>query len=582
MGIRGDIKDEDINSLTLSSFAGGMRRNVDPSVLDDTEYVHGQNIRIRDGYIRPIKLPTDISSELPAGKKQGIYGYGSILVVFNQGLAYGRDLSLSNSQFNLVNGFLMSDSVDRIYAQDVPASWLNVQRKLDDETDITSGISFLSEISGTPAAIVCQDGVSQPRLIFSVGNARPAKTSQEWENTTDANAIDTREYVPIGKQMMYHPDGQLLIISPDGKELYRSVSGRPLDFIVAVDVNGNKLPPLTSGKPEASRLSYNLDYTPLSAIFNVNSTPRRDLESSGFYVGTQLRSWLVFPSYQYTPFNEPTFNNQTLFSTGPLNQDSVIEISGDTAIITEAGPLTFNSILNTRTEGKNSPFYRKIAKLFEKITQTTTCVGRFDDYTLFSVNTIYGQGVLVYDNLHDVFPSLDIYPKVSGVIKQFAEIKVNGIKKLYFITTGDQLFEAFTGDTANWIVVTKEAASNAEVELIPRRFKISLANILEDGVLTVQEFVDRKAGTERTEEVEANAVLNTPPLTIPYGASTEDSVKGITFTLDIPLKGEQVGIMIKGDFDCELQRVQMIFEADEQAITDGEKGSIFRDIQGSL
>ena len=44
MAIRGDIKDEEKNSIVLTSFQGGMRRDVDPSELNDNEYVHGQNI----------------------------------------------------------------------------------------------------------------------------------------------------------------------------------------------------------------------------------------------------------------------------------------------------------------------------------------------------------------------------------------------------------------------------------------------------------------------------------------------------------------------------------------------------------
>lgn len=584
MAIRGDqLTDETGLKTILSSFSGGMRRNDDPSVIAENEFVGGINLRVRDGYIKPIKLPLDISAQIPAGKKQGIYGYGTILIVFNDGLAYGIDYSTPNPQFSLVNGFLMSATVDRIYSQDVPSSWFNVQRKADDGADVTGGISIFSEIAGTPAALVCQDGVSQPTLIFSPGNARQAKKETEWTDT-ELTAEDTREYVPVGRQMMYHPDGLLFILSPDGKVIYRSVTGRPLDFVIAVDVNGHKLPPQTSGKPEAARLSYNLDYTPLTAIYNINSSPARDTDSSGFFVGNTERSWVVFPSFAgYTPFNEPNFRNQTAFSTGPINQDSVAEMLGEVVLITEAGPMTFNAILNTQTEGRNSPFYYKVAALFAKITQTTTCIGRIDDYTLFAVNTIYGQGVLVHDNLSGVFASLDIYENIEGTIKQFATVKIAGIRRLFFITTADKMYEAFASSTtATWKLYTREmAATDTEVELLVRRLRITLANVTENGTLIVREVVDRKNGTDKPVEILANTVINTPPIQFPFGIGVADSVTNKTVTLEKSFKGQRIGLYLSGDFDCELQQIQFILKGDEQATTDTEKGQIYASTRGS-
>ena len=579
MAIRGDIKQENRVDSLLQTFSGGMRRNVDAASLEENEYVLGQNVRVRDGYVVPTKSPTDLTNTLPEGIKQGLYGYDSVLVVFSKGKAYGRDFSDPIGQFNLVNGFQMSEDVDRVYAQDVPASWMNFERKLSDGTDINSAINFLSTIAGTPAALVCQDGVNQPRLIFSIGNGRAAKTFQEWNNS-NLEQLDTREYVPIGKQMMYHPDGILFIVSPDGKELYRSVTGRPLDFVIAIDPNGNKLSPLSSGKPEASRMAYNLDYQPITAIFNVNSTPRRDVEASGFFVSTNKRSWLVFPDYSQTPFNEPLFANQPIFSTGALNQDSVWEALGQNGIITEAGPMTFDGIANTQTEGKNSPFYYPVAKLFQRVIQTITCVGRFDDYTLFAVNTIYGYGILVYDNLAQIFVSFDQYPEIVGVIKQFAEIKVNGVKRLFCITDEGELFELFSGNTPTWHLYTREAQiGNSEVELILRRVRVTLANVPGSGTLTIREFINRKPGQARNKTISPNITSNALPITLPFGDSKVDN---LTYTLERPLKGDKVGVLISGDFDCELQKIHLIVEGDEQSTTDEEQGRIHSHIRGNL
>jgi len=567
-------------SFQFSDFSGGMCRNTDPSGIADNEYALLVNGRNRYGNIAPIKGPRNLTSELPAASKQGLYGFDSIMLVLQDGQAFARDFSQPDSVFQLIPAFHLNENVDTVYAEAVPASWQNVQRKLNEADDIKSDVALFSEVFGTPAAVVCQDGVSRPQLIFSTGQARAAHDIGDWSNS-ELVGQDKREYVPIGKQMLYSSEGILYVVSPDGKELYRSVTGRPLDFVVAIDQNGEKLPSLTSGKPEAARLSYKLDYATITCLKQIGAKPRVPEEGEGFFVSTQKRSWIVYPNYATTLFGEPTFSNQNLFPTGAVNQFSFTDILGDSALITESGITSFNSILSVSNEGKNAPFHDKIFKIFElngeQILQQTTAAITSDNYAFLAVDTVYGPVILVYDTLRQQFAALDVYPDVEGNVKQFAEVKYNGQRYLYFITTEGQLFEMFAGDTLTAKLYPKEVMSKtAEEELIPRRVRVALDSIAEDGQLAVTVFTDSKAGTRDVQTFTApEGDVEAAPIAFPFGASTEDNVKVKTFDIESPQKGDRIGLYIELTGQAELHRIELITEREEKRVSEQEAAEIF-------
>jgi len=74
---------------------------------------------------------------------------------------------------------------------------------------------------------------------------------------------DRREYVPVGKQMLWH-DGILYVVSPNGKQIFRSVTGRPLDFMVNITPSGDKDPLEAVGG--ASSVSHSVDFEPITSI----------------------------------------------------------------------------------------------------------------------------------------------------------------------------------------------------------------------------------------------------------------------------------------------------------------------------
>ncbi len=572
----GDNVNEDSKfKFLVNNFDGGMRRNISPAKLSDNEYALLINGRSRYGTIRPVKLPLNLSSQMPIGKFQGVYGIDSILVVFKDGKLYARDYSQLVNAFAEDHDFQMSQLADRIYAEAVPASWMNIQRKASSSVDDTAPVLFQSPVNGTPQALVCQDGDSRPRLVFSVGSSRVAKDINEWENT-ESLETDTREYVPIGKQMLFY-DNILYIVSPDGKEIYRSVTGRPLDCVIAIDQNGNKLPNLISGKPEASRVSYAVDFNPITCIRSFPVPMTNDTTAKPpFFVGTLKNSWAVYPDYNFTLFKEPTFTKLPMFNSGPLNQFAFTDLLGDTAFISDAGLTTFNSIATLSNEGKNAPFFDDIFKIFDGIVQDVTAAITSDNYGLFAVKTIYGYGILVYDTQREKWTSLDIYPEVTGAIKQFTEIKVNGRRRLFFITES-QIFEMYASETtATCSLYCREFEDqDTEIQLLPRRVRVVLRDIEENGTITLTPFADGKRGTPQTQAISQTAAPIVPPLALPFGAGATRTSVTKTFTIEEAEKGHTIGVFITINFIGDIIEILPVSEGDIRDVSDAEAGDIY-------
>lgn len=572
------------NFFSQGDFSGGMRRNVDPAALNENEYALLMNGRSRYATIRSIKLPANLTGQLPAGNYQGLYGYGKYLIAFIDGKVYVRDYSLANNQFYILPAVQLDPNVPTIYAEAVEASWMNYQRKQETTGQANSPVNLFTNVAGTPSCLVCQDGLNRPYLIFPDGSARPAKTFGQWTNTDDINS-DLREYVPVGKQMLNF-DGILYIVSSDGSQIYRSVTGRFLDFVVAVNQDGDKLLPLANSSEEAARLSYRVDFNPITCIASLPSIPINPQQGAGFYVGTSQTSYIVIPNYTDTIYGEPTFSKQTLFDTGPLNQFSVTDISGDTAIIDAAGMVSFNAVLQLRNQGKNAPFHDEIHDLFKDITQTTTAAYTYDNYALFGVDTVFGPGILVYDTMRRKYVSLDQYPEVSGYIVQFAEVKVNGIHKLFFRTSTNQLFEMYgSSTTAMLSLYTREMSikNDPEVEATPKRLRMTFEDVAESGTVNATEYVDRRVGTTRSIDVNIALPPSTPPLTPPFGTPSDvDRTQVRSIPFELSKKGTKCGLWIQFSMEADLVEYVLVQEADRGIVSEEQQGTQFADSKGTL
>lgn len=542
------INEEDINKqiyFGTRDFRGGADMSVEASRLQDGEYVMMINGRNRYGDITPIAKALNLDDYLPSGKKQGLYGYGEFLVAFVSGKAYFRRVGLS-LDFKPINGFQMSSQADYIHTAAVPASILNYKRT--SASGPNSTVVLTSAISSTPQALVCQDGVSQPMLIFPDGNTRPAKTFQEWMDDP-TGLTDPREYVPIGLMMLYK-DGKLYIVSPDGLELYPSVSGRPLDFVIAVDADGNKLNDGTL--IEASRLSHRVDADPIQALVNLNTT------DGSFYVSTSKASFMVLPDFQNLLFGEPQYSNIVLFGTEARNSFSVVDVLGDTALISSIGVHSFNAISHFQNEGRNAPFSAKVSGLFSSITQVNPAAVVFDNYAMFAVETVYGSGVLIFDTVLQQFTGLDLL--VDDDIKMFAQTEINNEKRLFFITERS-IYEYYgSEETALCQLYTKEwITDSAEIQQKLKRVRLVFQDIQEIGVVSVQAFIDRKPSSSLSLTVPQTVEAIGLPKQFPFGDSLEDSVYPITFRFyEDVIQAWKVGLLLSFDFSARLVQVEGI------------------------
>ncbi len=535
------------------SFIGGLNQQIDATAINDNEYTLLVNGRNRYDDITPVNLPV-LTEDLNLNnrKLQGTYSASNIEFIFADGLAFYKDWNFPTSPYIKIADFQMSSIVDIIYAELVPDSSMHFKRTLA-SANIKDPIELNSLISGSPQCLLVQDGLNQPWVIMADYTARQTMGYDGWEDTNEG-----REYVPIGRQMLHH-DGILYLVSSDGRRILRSITGRPLDFMVNIQSNGNKYPTELEGG--AITVSHSVDYEEITVLGRLN------VDNGAFFVSTKKAAYAVIPEFGALDliFGEPIFSNQFLFSAGAISPFSFIELLGDYAFSDFNGLRSFNAIMNFKNEGQNSPFSKKLGPILQGIQQDYVAAINFDNYALFALNTIHGRGIVVYDTLHDVFSAIDIYPEV-GQIKQFCEVKTNIGRKLLFITVDDMHYEAFVSeDKAVCSVYFKEWSSeDPSFDIKPSLFKSVFTDIKESGTLTALIFVDRKLNKTIPQAItQAATLVEESPVDIPYNHSTRDLVQTLTFDIGRALTGWKIGVMLQWDFNATLSIVKLLSGAEE-------------------
>tara|TARA_R110000868_G_scaffold47887_2_gene156375 strand:- start:1362 stop:4118 length:2757 start_codon:yes stop_codon:yes gene_type:complete len=530
-----------------------MNQQVDASRLAADEYSLLINGRNRYDTIDPITQPADVT---PAGvvKVQGCYAAGALLVMFADGKAYYRNEALPNQTFTQIAGFQLSADVDTLFAVLVPASTVNGVRSLTDDANTSAGVLLSGTSASSPQAMLVQDGVNQPMLIFPDGTVRVTQNYNQW-------LPDQREYVPLGKQMLFN-SGILYIVSPDGLQLYRSVTGRPLDFMVIVDTAANKLPSELEGG--AAQISHKVDYAPITAIAALSSP------DGSFYVSTARTSYAVRPDFTVLPYGEPTFVNTFLFTTGAVNHFCVCDILGDNAVVDYSGIRSFNSVGQYRIEGKNSPFSSKISRLLTGIRQVTPAAVTFDNYGLFSVQTVFGGGILVFDTLTQQWSSLDLMPSLTAqVIQMFAEVKTAVNRKLFCSTT-TKVFELYpeTGLTEVPSYYSPEFNSgDPTISQKATQVRLTFLDVLTPGTVWVTPVEDGKVGTMRSARLQ-NVLPEVQSAIPPVLQRGTDKVRVATVSVvDIAKSCWKAGLYIQWNFSGKLAAVKLIANAQSSNVS---------------
>lgn len=542
-----------MKTIQLNEFSQGMLYHDDRTKIPKGFYHLMSNGRNRYNTLKPVKLPRDFTDEIPHATvnktTQGVYSFGSFLLCFIGGLAYYKNYA--SGGWNKITGFQMQHDADRIYAAIVTASTINLGRKRNNASDITQGVSFGDFDSGNDAGVIVCDGINQPWFIYSDGTARQTQGFDEW-----VNGDNTREYVPIGIKPVMHA-GILYMLVKDERGRYtkivRSVTGRPLDFMVNIDINGNK------GSSEDTSGALSVSHS--VGLDEITSFYPSSLDNKTLIVSTLRSTWFVIPDFQTTIFGEPTFINQgPIFRTGAVSDNAFVELNSDTVFIDQRGLRIFNDVLTSKNEGKNRPFSDNIQRIFGEIIQSSNaCAVEFDSYVLFSVNSSFGPIVVVYDTLTNNYSSVDYYPSF-GQIKQFSVMRYQGSERLFGITTNNKVIELFKGATAKMMFYpadfSGDANGNRKAELKIRRVTMGLDEIKEDGIIQVTEYSDGVIGDIRSFNVtEAEPVNSTKPMPYLPAESRVNTIRSMDFESES--FGTAKGLMIETSTDIRVDWIQL-------------------------
>lgn len=563
----------DSMEFSQSSFIGGLVNNIDPTKQPEGSYYLGINVRNRQGNLQPIRKPLDISDEIPPGNLQGIFGAGTLLLLFIDGEPYVRNVAQEDTGFvRLIGATALDKNVPYIFAEFVPGATLGFGRvnapieyvagvvAVEDNITFDREIPFNTSVQG----VIYQDGLNQGNFIVSdEGVIRKSLNYDQWN-------LDDREYLPKMKQMLYY-GGILFGVSPDGKEIYHSVSGRPLDFVIAIDQTGNKEGPETEGG--APGVSWKVDFEAITAI---RPTPTQDV----LVVTTINKSFLLQLLMEEGEliYGEPDYSAFQVAAIGAVNHLCFADLNGDTAIINTKGIHSFNAAKIVKTESANDPISGTVNRLFEVdedhfVVQDYPCAYNFGaDYSLFAVNTIYGRGVLIYDKLANTFVSLDMYSGV-GQIKQFADVVVNGERRLFFITTDNKLYEGFAGNgvETSGLLIAEWASGNPQEQQKPSFLHLIFSECEQEGTVSITPIVNRQQFPSKSESLKALTPEPVFPISPPFGALTGRTTQVVTFNIDTIPAGWKVGFYIQWNVKAQLTHVLLNSESNISEVAETTK-----------
>ncbi len=528
-----------------TSFLGGLAAQFNRVRPDVNSYPLLCNGRIRDDVVDPIRSPLEDTS-VRAGLKQGITAVGSIIIVFVAGKAFYRDVSTTNS-WRQVTGLNLDSTAAEVDATAIPASTINFKR-----SGPIDAVKFNnSSARETPEGILATEGITQPYLIYPVGNAIQARvtyTYDQWRETEDGMQ---REYVPIGRFPRFV--GKKLFMAIRGSTGYlnriaQSVSGRPLDFVMNInDETGDK-------EGDALTTCYSTGFDELTGLYAVNN-----MDS---LISCTLRSadLISLDPTNTSFFGEPKLDHHNLFPVGIPNTRSAANLNGDIALITTPGIISFNATQQTKIAANSDPLSRQIQRLLAPV-QTYGAAVEVDNYALFAVETKLGPGIVVYDKtLGETgrFVAIDVYAGV-GAIKAFTKATTPEGERVFFITADDRLFEYNAGETRETcrFFMGDWSASDAKTAQKFDNICAVFVDVYEPTIVQVTEYVDQ-APINRA-NYPALSATKTNGAVVPIPAALVDRPAAAYIHYQAPQKrsGLGCGAMIEWNTSAKLAFVTM-------------------------
>lgn len=522
--------------INQQSFLGGLASQYNELRADPITYQLLINGRVRDNAVSAIKVPLQ-DADAPMGLYQNLTAIGSVILLFVGGTCWYRDLN-SIYGWRKVAGMALDPSVDTIDTEMIPSSTLNYKR-----TGPIDNVHFAnSPARQTAEGCLACDGITQPSLIYpelgGVISARTTFTYAQWTETPDGSL---REYVPVGRYPKYV--GQKLYMAikgPAGRlnRLAHSVSGRPLDFVIAINnTTGDK-------DGDAVFTAHAVDFDDITGIFKSGG-------ADAFVVTTGRNTTGVKPNLNdVTFFGEPKLLNQALFPSGVLNPNCAVDLNGDTAFISQTGIHSYNSILQQQTESNNDPISSQVHGLITG-DHTYGAAIDFDDYALFAMETIYGPGVVVFDKTLGnpavgKFIGLDLYRNI-GQIKQFAKVSTSAGQRLFFITADNRLFEYGAGTTYETVrfYMGDWNGGVAGISQIFRRAHLVFSDVHQNAIVQVSDYSDRRLNSTVAYTLQGAVVTSAPTFPVPYKMAQGASNGMVHHESTTASLGFSVGIMVE-------------------------------------
>lgn len=532
------------------SFNGGFSLLGDDSRLAPNMYRIGFNLTNRYDQMDLISSSI-IDLSAPVGLKQAVDTFGNYIIMFVAGNAYYK--FYSDTSWTIIPGFKMSSTATRYWTVDIPVSITNYLRLSVLNTTMNipqaNGGILSNLVSGAAGGnlpgLLVQDNIGQPQFIFLDVNGIPTvRTTQnysQWSITfTNANnttvTSDNREYVPIGNCMAWS-SGVLYIVSQDFNTIYRSVSGRPLDFVINVPATLVTMAPFTmTGGGDATTTSTSVGVGGISCI--------RPLSSGGIFVSASGANFTLAPNTTPnapTIFGEYTFIRTFLFNGFCLSDRAIIDSNGDTRFIDLSGIRSFNAVEQLQNEGRNSPFSANIQGLFNGKNSTivqsslNACV-LFNNYELYSVDTVFGSLIVKYDTINLCWVSVDYQQTDNKRVKQFAALQIN-VLALFGITEDDQFYQFYASetevDTASFRTVGITAnmlyanlnikMNNPENEVKLQETRIILNNLTKDCVVSFSNYINNRLSPDCPSIKTITYSPPTIPTTDPYALQDVDT-----------------------------------------------------------
>lgn len=503
-------------------FSGGINAEFDRIKSPRNSVPLLLNGRIRDGNIQPVKKHVR-DTNIPEGLYQNIITVGNYLVAFVSGNIYYKDIAAGGPWQSISGWTPLSTTADEVYVTLIPVGTNYMEVSGSPQVP---EVAFNAQIAQTAQGLFISDGINQPRILYSDLSWEVLNTYEQW-------SINNPEYVPLCQNLVVS-GVKAFCISQDRKKIYQSVSGRYTDFVINRDVDGNK-------GGNADTLAYAVDFNDLTAL--------HPTQQGGLLASTLYATYLLLPTDSYI-FNEPILAaGDPAFPIGAVNWKSYASILGDVAFIAQSGIHSINVSMQVNRESNNNPFSRAISKYLIR-PQSNTCACNYDDYALFSVDTTYGRGVFVYDTILERFVSLDTG---FGTVKRFAAYKAGGVNKLYFITTDNELYEAYA-DTANQVtrVLLGDFAyfdDGVRHQMKVDNLFIWFNNIIAGDLLRLAYYVDGELIDSSELTVSSENITNQPPVSSPF--VNQEGVLALKCGVP-PREGAAISIWLEWSADMEL------------------------------